>query len=51
MVSSELSVRGSVPGLDPDRFRELAEAAKDGCPISQALKGNVRLSVEATLEG
>ena len=27
-----------------------AEAAKDGCPISQALKGNVALSVEATLE-
>ena len=31
-------------------FREAAEAAKDGCPISQALKGNVALSVEATLE-
>ena len=28
---------------------ELAEAAKDGCPISRALKGNVELSVVATL--
>ena len=27
-----------------------AEANRDGCPISQALKGNVALSVEATLE-
>jgi osmotically inducible protein OsmC len=26
-----------------------AAAAKDGCPISGALKGNVELSVEATL--
>ena len=32
-------------------FREAAEKAKDGCPISRALKGNVELSVEATLEG
>ena len=51
VVSSALAVRGSVPGSDPQRFREAAEAAKDGCPISQALKGNVQLSVEATLAG
>ena len=30
-------------------FRKAAEAAKDGCPVSQALKGNVKLSLEATL--
>jgi organic hydroperoxide reductase OsmC/OhrA len=39
-----------VPGLDAARFTELAEAAKDGCPISGALKGNVALSVAPTLE-
>ncbi|MCH8206628.1 MAG: OsmC family peroxiredoxin [Chloroflexi bacterium] len=50
VVSSELTVRGRVPGLDQAGFREAAEAAKDGCPISGALKGNVELSVEATLE-
>ena len=50
VVSSALAVRGQVPGIDEARFGELAEAAKDGCPISQALKGNVALSVEATLE-
>ena len=48
--SSALTVRGRVPGVDADGFREAAESAKDGCPISQALKGNVELSVEATLE-
>jgi len=50
VVSSTLTVRGQVPGIDAARFKEAAEAAKDGCPISQALKGNVEMSVEATLE-
>ncbi len=51
VVSSALKVRGTVPGIDAATFARLAEAAKDGCPISGALKGNVELSVEATLEG
>ncbi len=50
VVSSALTVKGRVSGLDQDGFRKAAEAAKDGCPISQALKGNVQLSVQATLE-
>ena len=51
VVSSALTVTGRVPGLDEAGFREAAEGAKDGCPISGALKGNVALSVEATLDG
>ncbi len=50
VVSSALTVRGRVPGIDAAAFQQAAEAAKDGCPISQALKGNVALSVNATLE-
>jgi osmotically inducible protein OsmC len=50
VVSSKLTVRGRVPGIDPARFSEIAAGAKDGCPISRALKGNVALSVEATLD-
>ena len=50
VTTSELTVRGKVPGVDAETFRQAAEAAKDGCPISSALKGNVALSVEATLE-
>ena len=50
VVSSALVVRGRVPGMDQAAFKQAAEAAKDGCPISKALKGNVALSVEATLE-
>ena len=50
VVSSALTVSGQVEGIEAATFQETAEAAKDGCPISQALKGNVELSVEATLE-
>jgi osmotically inducible protein OsmC len=50
VVSSLLTVRGRVPGLDAARFDELAEQAKSGCPISRALQGNVALGVKATLE-
>jgi osmotically inducible protein OsmC len=50
VASSTLDVRGRVPGIDADEFRRLAETARDGCPISGALKGNVELSVRATLE-
>jgi osmotically inducible protein OsmC len=50
VLSSQLTVRGRVPGADDAAFQAAAEGAKDGCPISRALKGNVELSVEATLE-
>jgi lipoyl-dependent peroxiredoxin len=49
VVSSALKVLGSVPGLDSAGFETAAQAAKDGCPISQMMTGNVELSVEATL--
>lgn len=51
VVSSHLTVRGVVPGISNEDFVAEAEAARDGCPISQALKGNVALSVDAALEG
>jgi osmotically inducible protein OsmC len=49
VTSSALEVRGRVPGLDEGGFKKAAEDAKNGCPISQALKGNVDLSVNASL--
>lgn len=51
LASSAITVRGTVPGISAADFAAIAEASKDGCPISVALKGNVALSVEATLEG
>lgn len=50
VTKSVLEVRGQVAGMDEGTFRKLAEQAKDGCPISQALQGNVDLSVQAHLE-
>ena len=49
VLSSHLTVRGVVPGINEADFVTAAEGAKDGCPISQALKGNVALSVDAAL--
>jgi osmotically inducible protein OsmC len=46
---STLTVTGDVPGIDEATFRSLAEDARDNCPVSVALKGNVELAVEATL--
>jgi osmotically inducible protein OsmC len=50
VTKSALTVRGVVPGIDQAGFQAAAEAARDGCPISRALKGNVELSVDATLD-
>jgi osmotically inducible protein OsmC len=49
VVSSELDVKGDVPGADAAKFKQAAEGAKDNCPVSRAFKGNVKLSVNATL--
>lgn len=49
VTASAITVRGDVPGIDDEKFRALAEDAKENCPISQALKGNVALSVDAAL--
>jgi lipoyl-dependent peroxiredoxin len=47
--TSEITVKGTVPGMDEAAFKAAAEGARDGCPISGALKGNVELSVTAEL--
>lgn len=45
--SSALEVKGQVPGIDQAAFQKAAEDAKNGCPISSALK--IPMSVKATL--
>ena len=44
-----LETRGEVPGLDQAGFVKAAEGAKEGCPVSGALKGNVQLELDARL--
>ena len=50
ITKSALTVVGSVPGIDEAAFREAAEQAKEGCPVSSALKGNVELTLDARLQ-
>jgi osmotically inducible protein OsmC len=44
----KLSVVGNVEGIDAEQFQELAEQAKQGCPVSQALAGTT-ITLEASL--
>jgi lipoyl-dependent peroxiredoxin len=50
MTEMELRIRGQVDGIDEDAFREAAEGAKENCPVSQALSGNVEITLEAALD-
>jgi osmotically inducible protein OsmC len=50
VTSSALDVVGVVPGLDEAGFDAAAQEAKEGCPISRALAGNVEISVHSAVE-
>ena len=44
-----LRSRAKVPGIDAAKFKEFAEGAKKGCPVSQALS-SVPIELDAALE-
>jgi osmotically inducible protein OsmC len=46
----DLVTNAAVPGIEPARFDELADAAKAGCPVSKALAA-VEITLDATLAG
>ena len=48
--SSHIVVSGRVSGVDQAAFEAAAASAGEGCPISAALKGNIEITVDATLE-
>ena len=50
VTRSRLEASGVVPGLDQDAFQSYAEQAEQACPISNALRNNLEISVTATLE-
>lgn len=45
-----LSVVGNVPGITAEQFEEAAQAAKTGCPVSQALSA-VPITLETSFTG
>ena len=47
--SVALTVRGKVD-MDEDDFLKIADAAKDGCPVSNALQGNLEITLDASLD-
>ena len=49
ITTSALDVTGVVPGISQEDFVTLAEDAKENCPVSSALKGNVEMIVTARL--
>ncbi len=49
ITTMKLQVRGEVPGVDQAAFAKAAEEAKEGCPVSNALKGNVKMELDAKL--
>jgi osmotically inducible protein OsmC len=44
-----LTVRGRAGGIDAEGFARVAAEAKDGCPVSRALQGNVEITLDAAL--
>jgi osmotically inducible protein OsmC len=50
ITRSDLAVTGRVAGIDQAEFERLAKAGEQGCPVSNALRGNVEIGLDVTLE-
>jgi osmotically inducible protein OsmC len=50
VTTMRLEVQGAAPGASAAAFQTAADAAKRGCPISQALAGNVQVEMDAKLD-
>lgn len=49
ITTMKLTTRATVPGIDDAEFQQLANAAKEGCPVSRALN-SVKVQLDARLE-
>jgi osmotically inducible protein OsmC len=49
ITTMHLTARGRVPGIDDARFKELARTAEGRCPVSNALRNNVQITLDAAL--
>jgi osmotically inducible protein OsmC len=43
VTKSALTLSANVPGVDKEKFGEIAKAAKEGCPISKLLNAEITL--------
>jgi osmotically inducible protein OsmC len=49
ITAIRLTLEATVPDLSEEDFQRVAQAAKEGCPVSQALAGVKDISLKATL--
>lgn len=49
ITTIELNTTADVPGIDEAKFQEVAQQAKEGCPVSKALSG-VDIKLKARLK-
>jgi osmotically inducible protein OsmC len=49
ITTMKLTTRATVSNVDAAKFQEIAQAAVEGCPVSQALKGNLNVVLDAAL--
>ena len=50
ITAIHLSLKANIPGANQAKLQELANEAKDNCPVSMLFKGNAEISLEAMLE-
>lgn len=51
ITAIHLTLNAKVPGTNHAQFKELANKAKDNCPVSKLFKGNAEITLETMLEG
>jgi lipoyl-dependent peroxiredoxin len=50
ITTMRLTTRVKASGITAEKFKEVAEATKHGCPVSGALANNVQIELDAALE-
>ncbi len=50
ITSVDLDIRGSIEGISEKEFRLVAEEAERACPVSNAIRGNVKVRLQTSLE-
>ena len=44
ITASHLNVFAKIPGADPAKFEQIANKAKEGCPVSKLLKAKITMN-------
>ena len=50
LTSSHLVVKGNVPGITPEKFKECSEEARANCMVSKGLNMNITMEANLAME-